>query len=150
LPVLWLRTGNRNQTKAATNDFMSLETQSGYFHAFEWLRPEALKNNKHAQVLMPRLGNLEKDQFVPGEWYCPKCGFECYKRLLSAKTMNVAADTTIADEACPNDGELMLQQTWKWKVESLAKAFKTQVQRAVAAESHLKDIAVNLCGVPEA
>lgn len=119
---------------------MSLESQSAHFHAFEWLRVEALKGNKHAMALITRIRNVEKQLIVPGAWYCQKCGFECFHNLMSANTGNVCTDSTIRDEACPNDGELMLQQTWKFRCESIAVACETQVKRAMTAEDLLQSM----------
>lgn len=39
---------------------MNLKRQSELFHAVEWLRMEAIKDNKHAQVALMRLLALER------------------------------------------------------------------------------------------
>lgn len=43
---------------------MNLHTQSEYFHAFEWLRAEAIKGNRHAMILIYRIEKLEKERRV--------------------------------------------------------------------------------------
>lgn len=84
------------------------------------------------------------DQFVPGAWYCPKCGFENYRRILHVRDGGVSADKTITDSACPNDGELMLQLTWKKHAEGLAKVCENQIARAVNAEETIDALNVKL------
>ena len=59
--------------------------------------------------------------FVPGQWECPKCKFS-----LSRTTLNVSsgtAGTTAADreetEACPNDGTMMIRESWEQRARFL-------------------------------
>lgn len=76
---------------------------------------------------------------VPGVWVCPKCGFELTLNILHTKSATMSHDITVADRACPNDGELMIQQTWKMRCESISKVCETQLKRAVEAEDLLKE-----------
>lgn len=39
---------------------VSLNVQSERFHAFEWLRSEALKGNRHAEVMMMEIIRLNE------------------------------------------------------------------------------------------
>lgn len=92
---------------------MSLESQSAHFHAFEWLRAEALKGNKHAMAIITRLLNVEKE-------------------LQEISKLFGAYDCTLARA-----------------VQATVEGNKKLREKVIAAETHLKDIAVNLCGVKE-
>lgn len=39
---------------------VSLNVQSERFHAFEWLRSEALKGNRHAEVMMMEIADISE------------------------------------------------------------------------------------------
>lgn len=74
---------------------------------------------------------------VPGVYICPKCGFHLTLSVLHTFSGTVGVDTTVADRACPNDGELMRSQTWEERCRDIAQGCERQVKRAVAAEDEI-------------
>lgn len=64
---------------------------------------------------------------MPGAWRCPRCNFTLQLNVIYVN--GIAADTTIADRACPNDGELMLPLTWREANEEIYAAYVKEVQR---------------------
>lgn len=78
---------------------------------------------------------------VPGVHKCHKCGFIQTTKILHPDTGRVGMDTTVADRACPNDGQLMIPLTWKEQAEGLeriAAEYLTRINAANIALSQLQ------------
>lgn len=61
---------------------------------------------------LEEIARLATETYVPGSWYCPKCGFELVCSILHFQTGNIGVDRR-HPEACPNDRAAMLPGTWK-------------------------------------
>ena len=96
-----------------------------------------IEETRRADAAELALEQLRKEHYAAGVWLCPKCSFTQFKNILYVGNATVAADPTILDMACPNDGELMRRVTWKERCEDIAKACEGQIKRAVAAEDQL-------------
>lgn len=57
--------------------------------------------------------------YVPGAWYCSKCGFELVCSILFVASGGIAASRR-DPRPCPNDGEKLLPGTWKRDAERMA------------------------------
>lgn len=55
--------------------------------------------------------SINKERFVPGIWMCRTCNFTMHKRIIGKK--DIASDTGIHVEPCPNDGDVMFPVSWK-------------------------------------
>lgn len=70
------------------------------------------------------ISSSKEEIYVPGLYRCPKCDFIQSKNIIYAESGHVAADTSLADLDCPNDGEKMQQETWKDYALGTEKALK--------------------------
>lgn len=61
---------------------------------------------------LEEIARLATETYVPGSWYCPKCGFELVCSILHFQSGNIGVDRR-HPEACPNDGATMQPGTWK-------------------------------------
>lgn len=95
-----------------------------------------------------RIAELEAQWHVPGCWYCKKCGFVQFRNILHAQNGAISADTTVADMACPNDGELMHPVDWRDRAKDIASVCEQQIQRATDAEQRNKEMEEILDSLP--
>jgi hypothetical protein len=90
--------------------------------------------------LRAELESLRQAQYVPGVWQCRTCNFVQVKSILAVNLGEILADRETHMDPCPNEGDVMFPVTWKEYYEQAAKAFESQVARAVAAELALRKV----------
>jgi hypothetical protein len=81
--------------------------------------------------------------FMPGQFRCPKCGFQLSKQTLSVA--HGAIGTTPENresEPCPNDGTMMVHVTYREQLEAYAERLKEEFDR----RDTLLDASENLLG----
>jgi len=93
-----------------------------------------------ARSLEREIVRLKEENFCPGVWCCPKCGFTLFQNKPHTQDGTISANTDSVFEVCPNDMELMNRVTWKERVADIAKSCESQVARAVAAEANVAEL----------
>lgn len=76
------------------------------------------------------------EQYVPGQWTCPKCKFTLQQMVMSAATGAVGASDK-AGEKCPNCNGPLWRTTWKQDAMEMAERCEEQMARAAAAEARI-------------
>ena len=86
-----------------------------------------------------------EEQWIKGQWKCPKCSFVLSKAILCTGDGNVYANAEPFNEVCPNDSQLMKPLTYKESYKDLIAACESQVLRAVRAEEQITKLEAT-CG----
>jgi hypothetical protein len=98
---------------------------------------------KIAQDIALISAEYESKLYVPGQWFCAKCGFVQGKSFIGASTGNMWPNLATHNEPCPNDGEPMQRLTWEQHAKDAVKMWKQQVDRAVEAEAQRDALGFN-------
>lgn len=78
--------------------------------------------------------------YVPGDWYCPMCGFRVHKRILNPVNLAIGIDTSEVAEACPNDGEQLQPLTWKQDCEDANKVALNLMKQLQRQQERLDEL----------
>ena len=68
----------------------------------------------------------EEARAVPGQWYCPECGFIVHKSILAPN--GIFVNERDDNEICPNDGTPLGRRTWKMCAEDALDYVRTIAQ----------------------
>jgi hypothetical protein len=82
---------------------------------FDQLRALAMHPSANAWNLgeaLDEIARLAADVYVPGSWFCPRCGFSLTRSVIYAESGSIGIDHRHPDP-CPNDGTSLEPATWK-------------------------------------
>lgn len=96
------------------------------------------------------LAQLQVDQWIKGQWKCPKCEFVLSKNVLSMRDCNIYANAEPFNEVCPNDGQAMKPLSYKESYLDICKCCEQQVERAVKVEQERTSLLAQIAVKDEA
>jgi hypothetical protein len=77
--------------------------------------------------------------YVPGDWFCPTCGYRQHQRILYAQSGDVGINRAEPDP-CPNDGTPMQRLTWKQDAEDANRAALDLIKQVRRLEERLYEL----------
>jgi hypothetical protein len=88
-------------------------------------------------------GNALDGVYVPGTWYCAKCGFVLVQSNLNSADGTVTARDEPGDK-CPNDGAPLWRQTWEKSYRELCEDFDKRLGEISEFREALEPFAVTM------
>lgn len=80
---------------------------------------------------------MTNDQYVPGQFYCPKCDFLLCQSILHPNGISAYNSTP---QNCPNDGTEMMALTWKQYALAANKSGEELLNRLMHSEKLKKEL----------